>query len=135
MSLPDTAEYWWNIKTSRMPNMFRHGKGINCGHNHNVMDTEYIEDVECNACKKMIKEGLTNGMIEGKSPEMYYMSNSEKKRFKKQKAFIEKYGKCPCGCNWQIRKNNKTGQEFLGCINYPSCKNTKSLISHTCHTN
>jgi ssDNA-binding Zn-finger/Zn-ribbon topoisomerase 1 len=127
MAMSDTAEYWFNKNSFHMPNMFRHGKGIECGHNHNIMDTEYIEDVDCYACKKLIQEGVTTGMLEGKAPEMYYMSNSEKKRYKKQKRFIEENGKCPCGCNWQIRKNRTNGQEFLGCTNYPTCKNTKAL--------
>ena len=127
MCLSDTAEYWFYSKMPRTFNMFKHGKGIECGHNHNVMDTEYTEDVECYACKKLIQEGLTTGMLEGKAPEMYYMSNSEKKKYKKQKAFNEKYGKCPCGCIWTIRKNSINKKEFLGCINYPKCKNTKNL--------
>jgi ssDNA-binding Zn-finger/Zn-ribbon topoisomerase 1 len=127
MAMSDTAEYWFDKNQIRIPNMFRHGNGIECGHNHNVMDTEYIDDVECYACKKLIQEGATNGMLEGKAPEMYYMSNSEKKRYKKQKRFIEENGKCNCGCNWTVRKNSKSGEEFLGCINYPKCKNTKAL--------
>jgi len=131
MSLSDTAEYWWDIKRHRESNSFRHAKGVNCGHNHNTIDTEYIEDVECNACKRIIKEGNTIGMKEGKAPEMYYMSNSEKKHYRKQKLFIETYGKCLCGCNWQIRKNKISGQEFLGCVNYPKCKNTKSILIGT----
>lgn len=127
MALSDTAEYWFNKNNFHYPNNFRHGKGIVCGHNHNIMDTEYIEDVECRACVKIIKEGNAKWMLEGKAPEMYYMSNSEKKRYKKQKAFNEKHGKCSCGSIWIIRHNSKTKNDFLGCLQYPKCKNTKSI--------
>ena len=51
----------------------------------------------------------------------------KQKKDNKRKLFNDKYGKCPCGCNWKVRKNNITKQEFLGCINYPTCKNTKPL--------
>jgi ssDNA-binding Zn-finger/Zn-ribbon topoisomerase 1 len=128
MAMSDTAEYWFNKTQAGTHNTLRHGKGIECGHNHNVMDTKYIDDVECYACKKMINDGITTGMLEGKAPDMYYMSNSEKKRFKKLKLFIEENGKCNCGCNWTVRRNNQSGESFLGCLNYPKCKNTKALV-------
>ncbi len=127
MSMSDTAENWFNKNQNRMPNMLRHGKGIDCGHNHNIMDTEYIKDVECFACKNIIINGLAIGILEGEVPETYYMSNQEKKKHKEKKLFVEKNGKCGCGCHWKIRKNKTNNQEFLGCANYPKCKNTKSL--------
>ncbi len=127
MSLPDTAEYWWDAHKNYGGNMFRHAKGVECGHNHNIMDTIYIEDVECRACIKIITEDKPEGLLLGKAPETYYMSHKEKKDRNKKKKFIEQYGICPCGCNWQIRKNKTSRQEFLGCVNYPKCKNTKSI--------
>lgn len=34
--------------------------------------------------------------------------------------------KCPeCGSPMTSRKNNKTGQRFWGCNNYPVCKGTR----------
>lgn len=126
--MSDESEFWFNKNSYRTPNLFRHGKGIKCGHNHNIKDTEYIEDVECNACKRIIKKGLAVGMLEGKAPPTYYMSNRQKKEFNEQNAFNNLHGKCPCGCNWTIRINKLKGTEFLGCRNYPKCKNTKSLI-------
>lgn len=127
MSLPDTAEYWWDVKSHfHTPNMFRHAKNVKCGHNHNAMDTEYIGDVECRACLKIIKEEQII-MKEGKAPETYYLSNKEKKRYNARKRFNEQHGTCSCGSDWTIRKNKSTNQEFLGCSNYPICKNTKSL--------
>jgi len=32
-----------------------------------------------------------------------------------------------CGSVMVVRKNNKSGEEFLGCEGYPDCKNTESL--------
>lgn len=128
MSMSDTAEYWFNSRSGLgLGNMFTHAKDIECGHNHNTMDTIYIDDITCNSCKKIVSESTLDSFKEGKAPETYYMSHKEKKQYNAQKRFIEQYGKCPCGCNWQIRKNSKTNEEFLGCINYPKCKNTKSI--------
>lgn len=125
--MSDEAEYWFYKNMPRSFNTFRHAEKVNCGHNHNTKDTPYIDDVECNACKKIIKETNPEWMKEGKAPETFYMSKSSKKKHNAVLRFREKYGKCPCGCDWQIRKNRTSGQEFLGCINYPTCKNTKSL--------
>ena len=128
--MSDTAEDWFNKNQVNLPNMFRHAKGVDCGHNHNTKDTIYIDDVECWACKKVLLADPSFGeqnMIEGKAPETYYMSNKEKKNHNKRKLFNEKHGICPCGCNWQIKRNRTTNQEFLGCVNYPACRNTKAL--------
>lgn len=127
MSMSDTAEYWFDKNMPRSFNTFRHAEKIDCGHNHNTKDTPYIDDVECNACKKIIKETNPEWLKAGKAPETFYMSHREKKKFNKQKRFNDEHGKCPCGCNWMVRKNRTTGNEFLGCVNYPKCKNTKSL--------
>lgn len=138
MCLSDTAEYWQDVKRKSMyfgGNEFRHAKGVECGHNHNIMDTEYIDDVECNACKRIIQEGKAIGMIEGKAPETYYMSNKEKKDYNRQKIFNEQHGKCPCGSIWVIRQNTKDKKKFLGCLQYPKCKNTKSITDNGNKTN
>ena len=55
------------------------------------------------------------------------MNHSQRKKHNAQKKFNEQHGKCPCGSIWTIRKNKTNNKEFLGCINYPQCKNTKSL--------
>lgn len=54
MSLPDTAEYWWDVKrkSSRMP--FVHIKGFDCGHFH-VTESKKLKEVDCYACKKEIE--------------------------------------------------------------------------------
>lgn len=40
----------------------------------------------------------------------------------------EKYGFCYCGFPFSIRTNHATLQQFLGCSNYPECKNTKPYL-------
>ena len=77
-----------------------------------------------------MKNGIASkeGLKEGPAPETFYMSKRGAKQFKKAKAFNELHGKCSCGCPWTIRKNRSSNQEFLGCSNYPKCKNTKSII-------
>lgn len=135
MSLPDTAEYWWGIKDHRIytGKQFKHNPNHKCSHfnpaSGNVDTTPYIDDINCFECIENLKSGLASkeGLREGKAPETFYMSKREKKAFNKKQEFIKKYGICPCGCNWMIRVNTKTKQEFLGCVNYPTCKNTKTI--------
>lgn len=134
MSLSDTAEYWWKEpKSPYLGKQFKHHPLHRCSHYNpltgNTNVTRYIGDINCYECIDNLEKGISSkdGLIEGNAPETYYMSNGEKKRFNAKKLFNEKYGKCDCGCNWQIRKNRSNGQEFLGCINYPTCKNTKTI--------
>lgn len=38
---------------------------------------------------------------------------------------------CPdCGARLAVRANRATGEEFLGCSKYPSCKHTEPLPEH-----
>lgn len=39
----------------------------------------------------------------------------------------EDYGACPCGGRMVKRQNATKKNYFLGCSNYPKCKNTNSL--------
>ncbi|MFN8296776.1 MAG: topoisomerase DNA-binding C4 zinc finger domain-containing protein [Chitinophagales bacterium] len=41
---------------------------------------------------------------------------------------VAKYGYCSCGEEFVIRYNKVTQQQFLGCSNYPECRNTKPYI-------
>ncbi len=138
MSLPDSAEYWWDVK-SRRPysgRHFRHHPNYKCSHirpeTGNTDTTPYIEDINCFECFEQIKNGNIEGLLEGKAPPEFYMTKTAAKKYKKEKKsaaeFKDKYGACPCGRSWRIRKNMSTGVEFLGCSNYPTCKNTKSII-------
>lgn len=131
--MSDTAEYWWGVK-NRSPYMgkeFKHHPKYACSHirpvTGNTVTTPYINDINCYECIEEIKRGNIEGLIEGKAPEDFYLTKSGKKAFRKQKAFNDKYGFCPCGSTWTIRKNSKNNTEFLGCLQYPKCKNTKSI--------
>ena len=66
MSLSDTAEYWWDVK-SYHPYMGRHFIHIPnsiCGHINkqtgNTDTSEYLNDINCFACLDLIKQ---NGNI------------------------------------------------------------------------
>ena len=127
MSLPDTAEYWQDVK-SREPytgRNFYHIPGANCGHRH-LFEAKKLGDVNCFACLELIAQGYEHGLEEGKTD---FRSKSQKKRDRKEElARIEreKFGKCTCGHCRVKRKNKITGQFFLGCSNYPKCKITSS---------
>jgi len=46
MSLPDTAEYWWDVKASqdRIKFVFTHIPGADCGHYH-VREAKLLGDI------------------------------------------------------------------------------------------
>lgn len=134
MSLSDTAEYWQDVKSYRgyFPNGFRHAKGLNCGHNHNV-ETEYFKDVDCHSCKKIINKNRPENLLDGDAPEFYYLSKTYAKKMRRAKKEREEFnnenGICECGSDWKIRFNRIKNQHFLGCSDYPKCKKTKSIIN------
>lgn len=136
MSLSDTAEYWWDIKSrgyGYAGRDFKHIPNSTCGHikpyTGNTSTTPYIGDINCFACIELLKNGYNReGLIEGNAPATYYMSIKERKRYNKQQAFNLQHGLCECGSIMQIRMNSKTKEEFLGCIQYPKCKKTKSIV-------
>ncbi len=134
--MSDTAEYWWDVKSKGFGysgKNFRHNPNHKCSHYNpssgNTETTIYLNDINCYECLKNIKNGIasTEGLKEGDSPEDFYMSKRQKKAYNKQKAFNETYGLCKCGSSMQIRTNKSNNQSFLGCIQYPKCKYTKSL--------
>lgn len=59
--MTDTAEYWNDIKdhfrNRSSKRVFIHYKGLNCGHFH-VKETIKMKDVDCYACKELIKKSL-----------------------------------------------------------------------------
>ena len=67
MSLPDGAEYWW--RNPQPPkHTFIHAKGLQCGHFH-VVESKYIADIDCHACKKIIAEMDDDlGLLQGNRP-------------------------------------------------------------------
>lgn len=126
MCLSDTAEYWFDVK-NRMPYNGRHFTHIpnsTCGHikreTGNTDVSEYINDINCFACLKLIEQngnvyGLKNGISKRQQREI----DKEKHRFR--------FGKCDCGSPMTIRRNRTDNKEFLGCLSYPKCKKTKNI--------
>jgi ssDNA-binding Zn-finger/Zn-ribbon topoisomerase 1 len=109
--MTDTAEYWWDVKgyNKKSSRVFNHIKGYDCGHFH-VHETSKLLEVDCYACLRHIE------------------NTAELKQSKQAKEeYRFRFGKCSCGSPMQIKKNRNTNQEFLGCSNYPKCKNTRNL--------
>jgi hypothetical protein len=123
MALSDTAEYWWwGPKMPYMGKQYIHIPNSTCGHikpeTGNTDVSEYLNDVNCFACLKLLEQnGNIYGLKEGTSKREQSKIDKEKHRFR--------YGKCECGSPMTVRKNSKTGEGFLGCVNYPKCKKTK----------
>ena len=126
MALSDTAEYWLDVK-SHHPYMGRHFIHIprsTCGHiNHhtgNVDTSEYLNDINCFACLDLIKQnGNIYNLKEVISKRQQREIDREKHKFR--------FWKCECGSPMCERVNKKTGEKFLGCLQYPKCKKTKSI--------
>ena len=57
MSLPDTAEYWWDVKKPRDTKVFIHAPGLECGHKHHVESKE-LREIDCYACKELLEKDL-----------------------------------------------------------------------------
>ena len=126
MSLPDSAEYWWDVKNNYpyTGTQFYHIPNADCGHRH-LHEAKKLGNVNCYACLELIKNGYEHGLEEG-----IYLTNSERKQKREERRideFNKIHGLCSCGSRWQIRTNKKTGQQFLGCLQYPKCNNTKQL--------
>ncbi|KAA2223010.1 topoisomerase DNA-binding C4 zinc finger domain-containing protein [Chryseobacterium sediminis] len=126
MSLPDTTEYWWGVK-SRQPycgEIYIHIGKI-CNHykpeSGNTLTSTWLNDINCHACKKLIKNnGNIYGLKEGISPTQQSEIDKERNKFK--------HGKCSkCGQPMKIRKNKSQNKDFKGCSSYPKCKHTETL--------
>jgi hypothetical protein len=126
MTMSDTAEYWWDVKSRQVytGRNFTHIPNSTCGHikvaTGNTTTSEYLNDINCFACLKLIKEnGNIYELKEGISKREQSEIDREKHRFR--------FGKCECGSPMTKRVNQKSKQEFLGCCNYPKCKKTKVI--------
>ncbi len=123
MSLPDTAEYWNDVKRN-YPYVgpdFYHIPNIDCGHRH-LFEAKLLGDVNCYSCLKLIKEGVEHNLNEGKT-----LTKKEKKYLRYIEEQEKLYGRCSCGELRTIRVNKVKDIKFLGCTNYPKCKITSSL--------
>lgn len=112
MCLPDSAEYWWDVKgrNRTTKHVFTHIKGVPCGHYH-VNETDCVELIDCRSCKRILDE----------LPEIKHKLELD---FNK---YFYPNGKCSCGGAFKERINSSNGNNFLGCSNYPKCKNTKQI--------
>lgn len=126
MSMSDTAEYWEDVKRNYpyTGTQFTHIPNSPCGHinvySGNTNTSEYLNDINCYACLKLIKQnGNIYGLKEGISKRQQSIIDKEKHRFR--------FGKCSCGSPLVKRVNKQTGNQFLGCLNYPKCKETQVL--------
>lgn len=123
MSKTDTREYWDDVKSNYpyLGQNYFHIPGYDCGHRH-LYEANKLGDVNCRNCLKAIKNGHNHNLPEGIT-----ISSSEKKRLRKIALLELQYGRCVCGALFTPRYNKTTKKVFLGCSNYPNCKNTKII--------
>lgn len=124
MSLPDTAEYWNDVKRGYPymgPDYF-HVPGFKCGHRH-LYEAKKLGDVNCRGCLKLVEQGHDPELPPGKT-----LSRSERKRLAHEKEQEKLHGRCECGSLRTVRLNRGTGEKFLGCLSYPGCRKTTSLL-------
>lgn len=128
--MSDTAEYWADVKRPRpiVPDYY-HIPNYDCGHKH-YYEAEFIDDVNCGACKKALKEGIEHNL---KSVEEHkkHNANLELQRINNCKhKWKQKYPDnpiCTCGFPMLERTNKTKGTKFYGCSQFPICKNTSPL--------
>lgn len=131
MSLSDTAEYWRDVKSRRFKRVFTHIPEIDCGHFH-VNESSDIDCIDCYACKEILKkdeilQALLEVAQEKVEAKQKIKAEQKQKHHKERLAKSAKHGLCTCGFPFEKRLNAQTKKSFLGCKNYPKCKNTKSI--------
>lgn len=131
MSLPDTAEYWQDIKSSfgRTKHKFTHVPNFDCGHHH-IFDATYISEVDCYSCLEALKNGLDHNLKSAEDLARKIENRRQQKANKRKKKAIKKLPNNPiCSCGFvMIKRENKTSHaKFWGCSQYPICKQTKPL--------
>lgn len=131
MSMSDTAEYWFDVK-SRQPYYgpdYYHVPNFECGHRH-LFEAKYIDQVNCKDCKKALLAGIEHTL---KSAELHKKEDEDRAKGaieKNKNRWRKKYPNnpvCSCGFVMIARKNQSTGKEFYGCSQFPFCKNTKLI--------
>lgn len=80
MSLPDTAEYWWDVKKHVVKHIFIHIKGKECGHFH-VAESNELDEIDCHACKKIIESDPELRLLLEKNNGVRYLKHRKKKGF------------------------------------------------------
>lgn len=134
MSLPDGAEYWQDVKASNSHSkyVFTHIPGIQCGHFH-VDEGVEPESITCHACKTILNDRPVEMMVLMTEKAAIDQADAQRRHnntVKKQKHKLRKkakHGICSCGYPFVLRRNSSNGTQFLGCWNFPVCKNTNPL--------
>lgn len=127
MSLPDTAEYWWDIRSTKAyKGPYVHIKAYDCGHHHKC-ETDNLFEVDCPACKKHI---LGDPVLVDRMnlQELEFKAKHRRKAQIKWKRKYRDNPDCPnCGFVMLKRTNKTTGKPFWGCCQYPNCMSTKAF--------
>lgn len=134
MSLPDTAEYWNDVKkrhNSYRGKLFYHHPTYQCSHINvvtgNIQRIPYKNGINCFECLKAIEEGNLEGIKANEIPPTYFMSKKERKVYNEQQKTNKTFGKCDCGEEFHIKVNRTNLKLFLGCSTFPKCRKTKSI--------
>lgn len=129
-SLPDGAEYWWDVKSNNRHRYHPTHATVNRCHLSNGDESNVVDDIDCHYCKGlMTPESLAE--MENKEIEKqrrFQQSASAKRENRKHLALMKLKGNpiCVCGFPMTLRTNRTKGTQFYGCIDYPNCKLTKS---------
>jgi hypothetical protein len=97
-----------------------HLLGMNCSVTH-YDESEHIESVTCPFCLQKL------------SNDFYKKEHTKEYKDILDRAIVEanQYlltGGCNCGSKLAHKHNKHTRERFLGCVDYPACKNTYSYI-------
>lgn len=131
MSLPDTAEYWEDVKRNYPysgPEYF-HIPGFDCGHKH-YHEAKFVDDVNCTPCKKAIHDGYSHELISAEEHQKRIKISNDAKHKHRIEMALKLYPNNPiCECGFpRIRKTNHHSKKiFWGCFNFPICKNAKPI--------
>jgi uncharacterized protein (DUF3820 family) len=113
----------------------RHAIGVDCLQPRNI-EVKVFKDITCPRCRQLLK------LDDKLRAEFDKLDLIKEKTFKDRLAKVNHnitYAKnnysnlrCP-KCNGELRSrtNKVSGDSFLGCINYPKCKGTRSPFSTT----
>jgi ribosomal protein S27E len=80
MSLPDTAEYWWDVKKQINKHVFTHIKNQDCGHFH-VTESDELSEIDCHACKRILESNQELKLQLEKNNGKRYNNHRKKKGF------------------------------------------------------
>ena len=97
-----------------------HFKGLTCGFPH-ISETEVVEDVFCPHCLQKLS------MEFHKKEQTQKYTDNLSRAIVIANALLVGSG-CSCGSRLIQKRNKVTRDRFMGCDDYPACKNTYSFI-------